>query len=144
MRPKKLSRLPTVLTQAEVNRLLLYLNGVHLLIARMFYGTGMRLMECVRLRVKDVDFGRHEIVIRDGKGGRDRVTMQPVSVIDKLKIHLAQVRQLWEQDWQRNLPGVFRPDALDRKYPCAGKEWGWFWMFSSASTSIDPRSGVER
>jgi integron integrase len=125
-RPKKPSRLPTVLTQTEVGRLLLHLSGLHLLMARLLYGTGMRLMECVRLRIKDVDFERHEIIIRDGKGGKDRVTMLPLSLVNELKTHLAQVRLVWERDRQQDLSGVHMPDALDRKYPNAGKEWGWF------------------
>jgi len=143
-RPKKPKRLPTVLTTAEVSRVLAHLEGTYLLMAQLLYGTGMRLMECCRLRIKDVDFDRHEILIRDGKGGKDRITMLPASIVTELKNHRQRVRQLWEQDREKGYPGVSMPDALDRKYPNAGREWGWFWLFPSRTLSMDPRSGMER
>jgi integron integrase len=143
-RPKKPQRLPTVLTQDEVTRLFAYLEGTHLLIARLLYGTGMRLMECARLRVKDVEFTRREIVIRDGKGGKDRVTMLPGALAGELEAHLLRVRTLWEEDRRRDAPGVELPDALERKYPNAGKQWGWFWAFPARTDSTDPRSGIVR
>ena len=144
VRAKKPQRLPVVLTVAEMQRLLARLEGSHGLMARMLYGTGMRLMECVRLRVKDVNFERHEIIVRDGKGGKDRVTMLPASLADPLREHLKRVRVLFEQDRADDVPGVYLPDALEKKYPNAGKEWGWFWVFPSRSIAADPRTGVVR
>lgn len=143
-RPKKPARLPSVLTRSEVMRVFAHLQGTHLLMARLLYGTGMRLMECARLRVKDVEFERGEILIRDGKGGKDRVTMLPASLKDELQGHLARIKTLWKQDRDKNAPGVYLPDALERKYPNAGKEWGWFWVFPSRVLSTDPRSGITR
>jgi integron integrase len=143
-RAKPRERLPVVLTQAEVNKLLSHLDGTHGLMLRLMYGTGMRLMECVRLRVKDVDFDRGEIIIRDGKGGKDRVTMLPLSLAQPLSEHLGRVRLLHEQDRQAALPGVELPYALDKKYPNAGKSWGWFWVFPAATLSTDPRSRIRR
>ena len=143
-RPKKPKRLPVVLGHAEVERLLTALDGTHALMAQLLYGTGMRLMECVRLRVKDVDFERGEILVRDGKGGKDRVTMLPASLVPPLRAHLARVRQLWERDREAQRPGVYMPEALVRKYPAAPCEWGWFWVFPARGLSVDPRSGVER
>ena len=143
-RPKKPKRLPVVLGHAEVERLLSVLEGTHALMGQMLYGTGMRLMECVRLRVKDVDFDRGEILVRDGKGGKDRVTMLPVSLVPPLRAHLLRVRQLWERDREAGRPGVYLPEALARKYPAAPCEWGWFWVFPARGLSVDPRTGIER
>ena len=144
LRPKKPKRLPVVLTVSETRKLLGQLDGTHALMARLLYGSGMRLMECVRLRVKDVDFERHEILIRDGKGGKDRVTMLPSAVAADLRAHLERVRSLWEQDREAGREGVFMPQALEKKYPNGGKSWPWFWVFPSRSLSVDPRSGIER
>lgn len=141
---KKPKRLPTVLTREEVARVLDRIEGTLALMARLQYGCGMRLMECVRLRVKDVCFERREILIRDGKGGKDRVTMLPETLAHPLKEHMARVRSLFEADRKRNLPGVQMPDALERKYPNAGREWGWQWIFPARALSVDPRSGTER
>ena len=143
-RPKKPKRLPVVLGHGEVERLLSVLEGTHALMAQLLYGTGMRLMECTRLRVKDVDFDRGEIVVRDGKGGKDRVTMLPVSLALPLRVHLLRVRQLWERDREAGKPGVYIPEALARKYPSAPREWGWFWVFPARGLSVDPRSGIGR
>ncbi len=143
-RAKKPKRLPTVLTVDETSRLLDQIGGTLALMARLQYGSGMRLMECVRLRVKDVCFERREVLIRDGKGGKDRVTMLPETLAQPLKEHLVRVRSLFDADRKRNLPGVQMPDALGRKYPHAGCEWGWQWVFPSRSLSVDPRSGIER
>ena len=143
-RPKKPKRLPVVLGHGEVERLLSVLEGTHALMGKMLYGTGMRLMECVRLRVKDVDFERGEILVRDGKGGKDRVTMLPASLVPPLRAHLLRVRQLWEHDREAGQPGVHMPEALVRKYPSAPCEWGWFWVFPARGLSVDPRSGIER
>jgi integron integrase len=101
-------------------------------------------MECVRLRVKDVEFERHEILVRDGKGGKDRVTMLPASLVAPLQEHLKRVRILFEQDSAAGRPGVYLPDALEKKYPNASKEWGWFWVFPARGLATDPRSGIVR
>ena len=143
-RPKTPKRLPVVLGQLEVGRLLASLTGTHALMAQLIYGTGMRLMECVRLRVKDVDFERKEILVRDGKGAKDRVTMLPSSLEEPLRLYLVRVRALWEGDALAGRAGVQMPEALARKYPSAPKEWGWFWVFPARDLSVDPRSGIER
>jgi integron integrase len=104
----------------------------------------MRLMEGIRLRVKDVEFERREIVVRSGKGDKDRVTMLPGSLVSPLKEHLSKVQRLYETDREGGRAGVYLPDALERKYPNAGSEWGWFWVFPAKGLSIDPRSGAER
>ena len=143
-RPKKPKRAPVVLSRAEVERLLAVMEGTHALMARLLYGTGMRLMECVRLRVKDVDFERGELTVRHGKGGKDRLTVLPASVIPALQAHMARVRGLWERDEAAGRPGVQMPEALARKYPSAPNAWGWFWVFPARELSVDPRSGIER
>jgi integron integrase len=143
-RPKKPKRTPVVLSRTEVERLLAVMEGTHALMARLLYGTGMRLMECVRLRVKDVDFERGELTVRHGKGGKDRLTVLPASAIPALRAHLARVRVLWERDGAAGRPGVEMPEALARKYPSAPRAWGWFWVFPARELSTDPRSGIER
>lgn len=140
-RPKKPKRMPVVLSRGEVERLLVVMEGTHALMARLLYGTGMRLMECVRLRVKDVDFERGELTVRHGKGGKDRLTVLPASAVPALQAHLARVRGLWERDEKAGRPGVQMPEALARKYPSAPKSWGWFWVFPARELSTDPRSG---
>jgi len=144
VRAKKPARLPTVLTRTEIGRIFEHMEGTHALMARLLYGTGMRLMECVRLRIKDVDFERHEILIRDGKGGKDRVTMLPGALVAELQAHLVRVKALFQEDRDQDLHGVYMPDALEKKYPKAGKSWSWFWVFPSASLSVDPRSQLKR
>jgi integron integrase len=144
VRAKKPQRLPVVLSRAEVALVLARMDGVYSLMARILYGTGMRLMECARLRVKDVDFGQREILIRDGKGGKDRVTMLPDVLILPLQEHLAKRRLLYEDDLAKGMAEVFLPDALARKYPNASAEWTWQYVFSSGSYSVDPRSGRNR
>jgi len=143
-RAKPSRRLPVVLTPAEVRAVLDRMDGVHGLMARLLYGTGMRLMECVRLRVKDVDFGRNEILIRDGKGAKDRVTMLPAALAGPLADHLARRRTIYEDDLRDGKAEVWLPDALARKYPQAATEWGWQFVFCSGSHSTDPRSGRVR
>ena len=144
VRAKQSQRLPSVLTRTEVRSVLTRMNGIHGLMANLLYGTGMRLMECVRLRVKDVDFERREILIRDGKGAKDRVTMLPESLTGLLQAHLQQRRALFDDDTRLSKVSVYLPDALARKYPNAATEWAWQYIFPSGSFSIDPRSGVER
>jgi integron integrase len=143
-RPKKPKRTPVVLSRGEVERLLAVMEGTHALMARLLYGTGMRLMECVRLRVKDIDIERCELTIREGKGGKDRLTVLPTSLVPALQVHLARVRSLWERDQEAGRTGVYLPEALARKYPAAPKAWGWFWVFPARELSTDPRSGIER
>jgi integron integrase len=137
-------RLPVVLTVGEVQAVLSRLSGTHALIASLLYGGGMRLMEAVRLRVKDVDFARHEIIVREGKGFKDRVTMLPEAVAAALKAHLAKVKALHDEDLAQGYGEVYLPFALDKKYPNAGREWGWQYIFPSKNLSVDPRSGKTR
>ena len=137
-------RLPVVLTVAEVQAVLGRTTGTAGLMLRLLYGSGLRLMECVRLRVKDVDFGQMQILVRDGKGDKDRVTMLPRSLVEPLREHLVKVRVLHRKDIAEGFGEVYLPYALDRKYPNAGREWGWQYVFPSTKRSVDPRSGVVR
>jgi integron integrase len=143
-RAKKPERLPVVLSREEAAALLAEMNGVTWLMAGLLYGAGLRLMECVRLRVQDVDFVRREITVRRGKGGKDRRTMLPAMVVDALQGQLAEARRTHERDLAAGFGAVWLPDALARKYPNASREWAWQYVFPASSRSIDPRSGVER
>lgn len=143
-RARAARRLPVVLTPDEVSRLLDNLLGRPWLMASLLYGTGMRLMECVRLRVKDVDFERRTIVIRDGKGGKDRVTMLPDSLRDPLRHQVAEALRLHAADLAAGFGAVWLPHALARKYPNGPREPGWQYAFPAPNRSIDPRSGIER
>ena len=129
VRAKQPQRLPTVLTREEVRRVLDALAGVHQLMAKLLYGSGLRLMECVRLRVKDVDFTQRQIVVRDGKGAKDRVTMLPDSLIAPLQEHLRRVQLTHAQDLRTGHGHVYLPNALERKYPNANREWIWQYVF---------------
>ncbi|MBU0499069.1 MAG: integron integrase [Gammaproteobacteria bacterium] len=137
-------RLPVVLTQTEVRRLLEATSGTLGLVISLLYGTGMRLLEGLRLRVKDVEFERREIIVREGKGNKDRVTVLPENLILPLKAHLEGVKALHEKDLAAGLGEVYLPNALAVKYPNAPKTWGWQYVFPSAARSVDPRSGMER
>lgn len=141
---KRRHRLPVVLTKDEVQRLFSHLDGQPLLMARLLYGTGMRLAEMLSLRVKDIDFSSGTIHIRHGKGGRDRVTVLPVKLADPLRAQLAKARACFDADRAQNLPGVHLPHALETKYPNAGKQWPWFWIFPASRLSTDPRSKLVR
>lgn len=143
-RARRGSKLPVVLGRGEVKRLLAVTEGTSGLMMRLLYGAGLRLQECIRLRVKEVDFERGVIFVRDGKGGKDRVVMLPVSVQAGFTEHLARLKVLWEHDRENKVDGVWLPDALERKYPNAGKEWGWQWVFAAKGLSVDPRSGKTR
>ncbi len=143
-RPKKPKRLPVVLSKEEVHAILAHAHGPPQLLARLLYGTGMRLMESVRLRIKDVDFRRREIVVRHGKGGRDRVTMLPASLTEDLLAQRERARVLWSADRAIGAPGVEMPYALARKYPNAATTLNWFWLFPAAGPSRDPRTGIVR
>lgn len=144
VRPPDRKRIPEVLSVDEVSALLGKMEGELGLIARLLYGTGMRLMEALRLRVKDMDFDRLAIVVREGKGGKDRVVMLPHALLPALRAQLAQARAIWEADRVAGVPGVEMPDALAVKFPSAGRTWAWHWVFPSDHLSRDPRSGVER
>ena len=141
---KRPRRLPAVLTREEAQKLLSLMTGTHALMARLLYGTGMRLAECLQLRVKDVELTRREIVIREGKGGKDRMTMLPATLVEPIREHLARVRALYDRDRERELPGVELPWAYARKNPSAASSWPWYWVFPQASLSVDPRSGIRR
>ena len=143
-RPKDRVRLPVVLTHDEVSRVLAQLPPAHQLMGRLLYGTGMRIMEGVRLRVKDVDFARRAIVVREGKGAKDRVVMLPASLIPALRAQLDLARQHWQRDRDAGRGGVHMPHALARKYPRAASSWTWFWVFPQDRLSDDPRTGLER
>lgn len=141
---QKPKRLPTVLTKDEVTRVLACLSGNYLLVGKLLYGSGLRLMECLRLRVKDVDFAQTQIVVRDGKGAKDRVTILPASIVPPLQEHLLGVQQQHKQDLQKGFGAVYLPNALERKYPQANREWIWQYVFPAPRRSVDPRSGAER
>ena len=143
-RPTRTRRIPSVLTKDEVAGLLAAMEGETALLARLLYGTGMRLMEGMRLRVKDVEFDRHVIIVREAKGNKDRVVMLPRSLAPALRLQILAARAVWEADRQAQRGGVETPHALEQKYPKVGQTWGWFWMFPSPTLSIDPRSGIER
>ena len=144
VRAKKPRRLPAVLTQAEARRLLDNVEGLHGLMASLMYGTGMRISECLALRVKDIDLTRREIVVRQAKGGRDRVTMVPSALVDPMRRQIGEARLVYESDREANVPGVELPFAYARKNPAAGRSWGWHWVFPQDHLSIDPRSGIRR
>ena len=137
-------RLPVVLTPREVRALMDELNGTMGLIVSLLYGTGMRLLEGLRLRVKDVEFERREILVRDGKGGKDRMTVLPENLILPLQDQLARARRLHDADLADGFGEVWLPDALAVKYPKSGKSWGWQYVFPSPNRSVDPRSGAMR
>jgi integron integrase len=137
VRAKKAPRLPVVLTRGEIQALLNYLNGSEKIMATLLYGAGLRLMECCRLRVKDIDFSRNQIVVRAGKGDKDRYTMLPAAVKESLIKHLDDGKRQHQNDVEKNLGRVVLPNALDRKYPNAGQEWGWQWVFPATRCYID-------
>ena len=132
-------RLPVVLTPTEVRELLMHMQGTTGLIARLLYGTGMRLLEALRLRVKDVEFARREILIREGKGNKDRVTVLPENLIADLQAQLQRARALHEKDLQAGLGRVYLPHALAVKYPDADRSWAWQYVFPSPVRAMDPR-----
>jgi integron integrase len=141
VRVKRPPGVPTVLTQEEVRELLNSMTGTYQLMARLLYGTGMRLLELLRLRVKDLDFAREEIMVRAGKGAKDRETVFPETLMEPLQKHLAGVRKLHERDLVDGFGNVSLPTALARKYPKAAREWGWQWVFPSANLSTDREAG---
>jgi len=144
IRAKRPKRLPTVLTKEETLRVIGCMSGTYQLTAKLLYGSGLRLMECLRLRVKDVDFAQRQIIVRDGKGMKDRVTMLPDSVVTPLQERLQRVKRLHEQDLAKGYGSVYLPFALERKYPNANREWIWQYVFPSSRLSKDPRTSILR
>jgi integron integrase len=143
-RAKRNRRLPAVLTREEAASLLGRMDGVAALMAKLMYGTGMRIAECLALRVKDIELERREVIVRQGKGGRDRMTMLPATLVEPIRAQLERSRLVYEDDRKRRLPGVELPDAYSRKNPAAARSWGWHWVFPQDHLSIDPRSGIRR
>lgn len=143
-RPNRSKRLPVVLSANEVLAVLAHLEGVHHLMVRLLYGTGLRLHEMLMLRIKDVDFEMNQLVVRSGKGDKDRITVLPKSLVAELQQQITQARAIFEQDRATQRNGVMLPDAIERKYPNAGQEWGWFWLFPAPNESTEPRAGVVR
>ncbi len=144
IRSKTKKRIPVVLTRAEVLQILSKMNNPYKLMAKLIYGGGLRLSECLELRIKDIDFEHAILTIRSGKGDKDRQTIMPVNIVPELKTHLKKSRKFYEEDKLYNRPGVCLPRALERKYRNAGKEWGWFWVFPASHLSIDPLSDIVR
>ena len=144
IRSKKKVHPPTVLTQEEVQRMFSKMNGTHLLMAKLLYGAGLRLMECLRLRIQDVEFGQNKIYIRGGKGGKDRMSVLPDNIREELRSHIDQVITLHHEDLVAGFGEVYLPNALERKYPNAARETGWQYVFPAKKRSLDPRSGRER
>jgi len=144
VRAKRPQRVPTVLTKAEVRQVLGQLSGMHRMLVELLYGSGIRSLECVRLRVKDLDFSRQELTVRDGKGAKDRRTMLPGSLIGPFQHHLQTVKQMHTTDLAEGNGCVYLPFALAKKYPNAETEWRWQYVFPATRTSIDPRSGIRR
>jgi integron integrase len=143
-RARKPKRLPVVFARDETTRILAQLEGTHWIVAGLLYGSGLRLMECLRLRVKDVDFSYRQLTVRNGKGDKDRITMLPAKLKQPLIRHLQKVKVLHEEDLANGLGAVFLPYALAQKYPNAPKQWGWQYVFPASGRSIDPRGGIQR
>jgi len=144
VRAKRPARLPVVLSQDEVRRLLAELRGAQWLLACLQYGSGLRLMESIRLRVKDLEFDRRAVIVREGKGGKDRVVTLSDALVEPLQRHLASRRNLFDQDSAQGFGSVYLPHALARKYPNAERSWAWQYVFPSKRLSRDPRSGTTR
>lgn len=143
-RPKSVERLPVVLTREEVQALFTEFDGVYSLLAKLLYGTGIRIMEAMQLRVKDIEFTQRTVIVREGKGGKDRALMLPDALLVPLRRQIALARDVWQLDRANDAPGVEVPQALDKKYPRAGQSWAWHWIFPQAQMSTDPRSGIAR
>jgi integron integrase len=137
-------RLPVVLTVKEVHSIFDKLSGVNRLMAMLIYGCGLRLQECLSLRIKDVDIEQGVLIVRAGKGDKDRRTVLPESLKDDLIRHIAEIRSFYDMDRKQDMNGVYLPNVLEKKYPNAGKEWAWFWLFPSKSISVDPRTHIVR
>lgn len=144
LRAPRRQRIPVVMTREETQRVLEAMSGTMKTMARLMYGSGLRLMECVRLRVQDLDFAANQLIVRAGKGNKDRRTMLPQSIQPDLLEHLKRVRIIHERDLAEGFGRVYLPPALERKYPAAGKQWIWQYVFPAPSRSKDPRSGEVR
>lgn len=144
IRSPKRRRLPVVLTKSEIDKLLSHMSGTNLLAAELIYGSGLRLKECVKLRIKDIDFDRQRLIVMGGKGDKDRPTLLPESLMEKLRRQVEQSKLLFKKDRSNDVPGVELPYALERKYPNAGKQFGWHWLFPSWKLSTEPRSKIAR
>lgn len=144
IRAKRSTYIPVVLTKEEVKNVLCRLHGVYYIIGNFLYGGGLRLMECLRLRVKDIDFENRTIILRDTKSDRDRVTVLPISIVEYLQLHLKRIKLQHEEDISIGRGSVELPYALSRKYPNAEYEWGWQYIFPASKFSVDPRSGIVR
>jgi integron integrase len=143
-RPQARIRIPVVLSREEVAALLQAIDPRYQVIGQLLYGAGLRILECLRLRVKDIDFDRKVIVVREGKGGKDRVVMLPAALITLLREQIDRSRALWAKDRAEQRAGVWMPDALEKKFPRAGSSWAWHWVFPAPDLSVDPRTGIER
>ena len=143
-RPREVKRLPVTLSPDEVARIFLQMEGEFLLIAQLLYGTGLRILEAMRLRVKDIDFTRNTIIVREAKGNKDRAVMLPAKLVDSLQAQLRRGNTFWARDRAAGRPGVYMPDALDRKYPRSGQSWAWHWVFPQSTLATDLRTGIER
>jgi len=141
---RKPEKLPTVFDRSEVERLFAQIDGTHKLIAALLYGAGLRLLECLRLRIQDIEFERSQIVVRNGKGAKDRVTLLPPALAQPIRDQMARAQQLHRQDLAAGLGEVYLPHALEQKYPNAPKAWGWQYLFPAGNTALDPRSGKTR
>ena len=144
VKSRRLQRPPVVMTQEEVKKVIQFMQGTHQLMAKILYSGGLRLMECVRLRVHDLDFERSKLYIRGAKGGKDRLTLFPEYLHPPIKVQLERVKQLHEDDLKKGLGAVYLPHALSAKYPNADKDFRWQYLFPSRNTSVDPRSGKEQ
>ena len=144
IRAKGKTRIPVVMTKEECFRVINCVDEKYRLLLKMIYGGGLRLTECVRLRIKDVDFARQVLTVRGGKGDKDRETLLADSIIEELQNHIEHIREFYDQDRKKDISGVYMPEGLDRKYPNAGKDWKWFWLFPAGKLSVDPRSALTR
>ncbi|MDY6974123.1 MAG: integron integrase [Thermodesulfobacteriota bacterium] len=144
IRAKKSSRIPVVLTKEEIKKIFRHLSGKQALALKLIYASGIRVTECVRLRIKDLDFGNHSLIVRSGKGDKDRLTLLPEFLHKPLTEHLNKIKEIHGRDFANGHGAVFLPEALERKYPNANKEWAWQYVFPSDDLSVDPRSGVVR
>lgn len=144
VRPDRPKRIPTVLSKSEVKTVLNKMNGIYRIMGQLMYGSGLRLMECVRLRVKDLDFANRQIIVRGGKGGDDRVTPFPDSLLEPLRLHLKGVKAIHERDLHAGYGAVYLPNALSVKYPNANREFAWQYVFPATDLSVDPESGITR
>jgi integron integrase len=144
LRARQKRRLPVVLTVEEIDTIFSCMQGLNLLMARLIYGCGLRLQECLELRIKDIDLGSGIVIVRSGKGDKDRRTVLPESLRAELSDQISSVRKVYDADRQAGAAGIYLPGALERKYPNAGKEWPWFWLFPAETLSVDPRTSVLR